>query len=105
MQRDVDAFAPDAGGQSIYRVVGEFHSFSWCAEGHCSEHWTENLLLRDDRCRMNIAQNCRWKIESPRGQRDMRLPTGCAVRDSLGHHALDPFQLDAGHDGSDINCL
>src|SRR5579864_347423 len=105
MQRDVDAFAPDTRSQSIHGIVGQFHSFSWCAERHCREYRTENFLLGDNRRRMHIAQNCRWKIESPRGQRDLRLPTGCALRYSLGHHALDSFQLDARHDGSYINCL
>src|ERR1700680_3089382 len=45
MQRDVDAFAPNTGGQAVDRVVSELNGFPRRAEGHCRQHGTKNLLL------------------------------------------------------------
>src|SRR5579871_2445795 len=48
LESDIDVLAPHARSQSVHRVVGQFHRFTWSSERHRREHWTENLLLRHD---------------------------------------------------------
>jgi len=55
MECNVDAFAPDASGETVNRVVGKLDSFRWCAEGHGGKNWAEDLLLGDDRRGMHVA--------------------------------------------------
>src|SRR5271166_1201309 len=54
---------------------------------------------------MHIAEESRWIKKSARGQRDLRLPAGCALGDTLLHHALDALQLHTRHDCADVDGL
>jgi len=57
VQRNIDTFAPNAGGQSVRGVVCEFDRFFRRAEGHRGEDRTKDLLLRDDRSRCTLLRN------------------------------------------------
>src|SRR6516225_1853923 len=103
LQCDTNVLTPDARGESIYRVIRKFDGLLWCAECHSREHRAENLLLRDNRRGMDVTQD-RWrKPEAARGQGDLWLPAGCALRHSLCDHALNSFQLNSSHNGSDVD--
>ena len=103
VQCDVDVLAPDARCQAIDRIIGQFDRFSRSAECHRGEHGSEDLLLRNDRRRMHIAQQRRWIIKSARRQSDLRLPAGCAFGDALIDHPADAFQLDPRNDRADVD--
>ena len=105
VQRHVDVLAPNARRQAIDGIVGQLNRFPRSAKCHCGEHRTEDLLLRDDRCRMYIAKQRGRIIKASRRQRDLRLPAGCALSDPLINHALDTIELHAGNNGADIDCL
>ena len=105
LQRHVDVLAPHARCQAIDRIIGQLNRFLGSAESHRCENRAEDFLLRDDRRRMHIAQKSRGEIETPRGQHNLRLPAGRAIRHALCHHAFDAIQLHARDDGADIDRL
>ncbi len=103
VQRNIDAFAPHAGGEAIHRVVGELYGFAWSAEGHRGKHRAEYLLLRHHRSRMNVAQQRREKIQTPRRHRNGRLPAGRTFSDALIDQPLNALKLHASDDGADVD--
>src|SRR5258708_1523371 len=52
---------------------------------------------------MNVAQQCRRKIQTARRQGYGRLPTSRAFRDTLIDQPLDALELYAGDDGTDVD--
>ena len=55
MEADVDAFGPDAGGETVDRVVGKLDGFGGRAEGHGGQDGAEDFLLGDDAGGMDVA--------------------------------------------------
>jgi hypothetical protein len=105
LQCDVDVLGPNACCQAIDGIVGQFNRFSGSAKRHGGEHRAEDLLLRDDGCRMHIAQQRGRIVEAARRQRDLRLPAGCSLRDPLANHALNAVQLHAGNNRTNVDGL
>src|SRR5216684_7610203 len=52
---------------------------------------------------MNVAQQCRRKIQTARRQGYRRLPASRAFRDTLIDQPLDAFELYAGNDGANVD--
>ena len=105
MQGYVDALAPDARGQAIHRVIRKLNRLAGRAECHRGQHRAENFLLRNDRRGMHITKQRRRIVESTRWQFDLRLPAGCAFRDSLVNQPLDAVKLHSCHDRANVDGL
>src|SRR5581483_4483449 len=103
LQGNIDALAPHTGGQPVNRIVREFDGFSGSAETHRGKHRAEDFLLRNDRSRMDVAEQGWWKIETVRGHLNLRLPAGCAFGDPLIDEAVDTIELYASNDCADVD--
>src|SRR5581483_10226014 len=91
--------------QAVRRGVSELHRRGWRAEGHRGKYRPEDLLLRHNRCGMNIAEQRGREVESPRRHLNLRLPAGGALSHSLIHHAAYTLELDGSDDGADVDGL
>ncbi len=103
VQRNIDALAPDAGSQTVHRIVGEFHSFPRSTERHRRKHRAEDFLLGYDRSRMNVAEQRGRVIQTTRRHWDGRLPASRSFGDALIDQPLDTLELHAGHDGANVD--
>ena len=103
VEGDVDALAPDAGGQAVSGVVGELNGFGGSAERHGGQDGAEDFLLGDDAGGMDVAEKSGWEIEAARGHGNVGLPAGGAFGDALIDKALDAVELDASDDGADVD--
>src|SRR5262249_29808613 len=89
--------------ESVCGVVCQFDGFGWRAEGHRREHWSKNLLLRDNRSGMHVAKKGRREVQPSRGHGNLRLPERCAFGDSSVHETLYAFELHARDNRADVN--
>jgi hypothetical protein len=105
IERNVNVLAPDAGRESVHRVVGQLRSLRWSAEGHGGEHGAEDFFLRHRRRGMHIGEQSRREVRAFFGERVARLPTAGALRHSSVDHAADGFQLDRGNNRADVDRL
>ena len=105
LKRLIDGLAPDAGRQSIARMIGQLDRFIMGTKTHCDDDWTENFLTCDLSGGLNAADQGRWIEETFRGKLNAGLIRYCARLNALGNHVSNSRQLARRNDRAHIDRL
>ena len=105
VEGEVDVLGPDAGRESVARVVRQLHRFGRRAEAHAHEHRPEDLHLRDGRRGRDVGEQRRREEPAVAGAAPGGLPHGGPLLLAASHQPLDPLQLHRGHDGAHVDGL
>ena len=105
VEREVDVLRPQAGGETVARVVGELDGFVRRAEGHQRDDGAEDLDPRHGAGRLDVGQQ-RGRIEPALlGAAPRRLPQRRALLLALLDQRADALELHRGDDGPDVDRL
>ncbi len=105
IEGQIDVLAPDGGGEAIFGVVGQGHSFLGGTEAHGHQNRPEDFLGDKGICRRDIGDQRRLEEAALGWDSTVRLVDHRALGGAPLHQFANALDLDGGDHGADIDGL